>query len=147
MEMSLLNWKSSRSSNSEPWYSIDSIRVTSFYTDKDYGQENAFMKLYRRRRTRKFRTALSCPCPYSGQIRTANRIRTETLSESTGQNLDSRHTLHRIFQKIRIKTRHGQDSEKAIRRRLNITWLFIFVISSNDKYNCNLKTFNTRDLN
>ena len=75
--------------------------MTSFYTDKDHGQENAFMNLTRRRRTRTVRTALSCPCQAgqtdneqsffekSGQIRTADRIETDRFRTEFRQQTDT----------------------------------------------------------
>ena len=69
----------------------------------------------RRRRTRtvKVRTAMSRPFP-TGQIDTGQKIRTES-----GQQTDTvPQTPTTIFRKIRTKTRQGQDTDSAVRRRL-----------------------------
>ena len=56
--------------------------------------------------------------PDSGQNRDRQNPDRQTPDRKSGQNPDSRQTPDRIFRKIRTKTRHGQDTDSAVRRRL-----------------------------
>ena len=57
--------------------------------------------------------------PDSGQNRDRQNPDRQTPDRKSGQNPDSGRTPDRIFRKIRTKTRHGQDTDSAVRRRLS----------------------------
>ena len=87
----------------------------------------------RRTRTAKVWTALSCPCPTGqrteflqksgqnpdiGQNRDKQNPDRQTSDRKSGKNPDSRQKPDGIFRKILTKTRHEQDTDSAVRRRL-----------------------------